>query len=303
MPNWDPIPGLNDWDVIYFRQSANSCKDTFLLPPLSKWSDLRLGPGIVPLNNSGFGIDEAEISNLEWKFFQQQTTPDTGLNEAMQPLAAALPVPEYYADRFYHRYPVVGISWEQADAFCRWRSRVVTAEYNKLYSHADSLSQGYVRILYRLPTEAEWEIAAQGQSGLPYGSSCLNQPVQINPKAADYLKRRSGSQETSQQIRADIESYNRSQPSRVMINYAQKEPYFLRQTTPGYVWQGPPNAFGLYQALGNAAEMVQEQGITKGGSYLDPLEACTIKARGSYSGPAPHIGFRCASEVSYPNRK
>jgi hypothetical protein len=49
--------------------------------------------------------------------------------------------------------------------------------------------------------------------------------------------------------------------------------------------------------LGNVAEMVQERGLTKGGSYRDDLAACRIKARGQVGGPAPTVGFRAVCVV------
>ena len=69
------------------------------------------------------------------------------------------------------------------------------------------------------------------------------------------------------------------------------------------MYGGLPSDYQLYNLLGNAAEMIQEPGLTKGGSYRDPLTACTVKARGVYTGPAPSIGFRCITKATYPNRK
>lgn len=253
--------------------------------------------------NDGLSLDEAEIPNREWRLYLTAQRQAGLAIASLEPAAAALPVADYFTNRFYDFYPVVGISYEQAVAFCRWRSQVVSLAYNEGATAADTLAPNYMRVVYRLPTEAEWEHAALVDSHLPYGTSCTRLPVTVNPKAADYLRQRSGSTQPASAIRTDILAYNATRPLRNRINFAQEEPYFLRSATPAYVYQGPPNDFGLYHMLGNVAEMVQEQGLTKGGSYRDALAQCRITARGSYRGPAPTIGFRAACTLSYPNRK
>ncbi|MGI4862989.1 MAG: formylglycine-generating enzyme family protein [Janthinobacterium lividum] len=298
--------GWADYRVIHFEYKA--CRDTFSLPVVHGPAAEMKRPypaGTVWIANATIWIDEAEISNQEWRQYEWHQLKNGVSAITLTPTTTAQPVADYYTSGFYNYYPVVGISYEQAQAFCKWRSQVVTALLNQKQHIApsDTLNPAYVRCRYRLPTESEWETAAAVQSNLPFGTTCAVLPVQVVPEAATYLQQRSGSTKSEAEIRADIIAYNKTNPTLNIINYAQKAPYFIRTPTPGYVYQRPVNYYGLYQMLGNAAELVQEKGLTKGGSYLDTLADCRIKARGTYTKPAHYIGFRAAAVVSRPNQQ
>ncbi|MFN5544294.1 MAG: SUMF1/EgtB/PvdO family nonheme iron enzyme [Bacteroidota bacterium] len=122
----------------------------------------------------------------------------------------------YFWHPKYDDYPVVGVNWNQAKAFCRWR----TIYLNSYYSDLDD----YTVTDLRLPTEYEWEYASRG-----------GRDQNVYPWGGPYVKNTKGcSLANFKPMRGDYMQDGGLYPIRVGS-------YF-------------PNDFGLYDMSGNVAE-------------------------------------------------
>lgn len=93
----------------------------------------------------------------------------------------------YFWAPAYDNYPVVGVNWKQASAFCIWRT-------NLMNNFLTSVGEPFVQD-YRLPIEGEWEYAARGGNDLavyPWGGPYTRNDkgcflANFKPLRGDYL--------------------------------------------------------------------------------------------------------------------
>lgn len=115
-------------------------------------------PGTVKLKlpSGELHVDKTEILNIYWAEYVHYQIKHHGENSDEH--KAALPDSAVWSSAYdsnwknassrFARFPVVGITYEQAIEFCKWRSDRVIEKYEK-------------QVLYRLPTKEEWIEFAQ----------------------------------------------------------------------------------------------------------------------------------------------
>ena len=187
---------------------------------------------------------------------------------------------DYFWHQAYSEYPVVGVKWTQARAFCAWRTAYKNA-YIKKKKGRDQVNS------FRLPSEAEWEYAARG--GLESGMYPWGGPYTKNDRGcflANFKPNRGDYAADNALYTVEVKSYD-------------------------------PNGYGLYNMAGNVAEWTADsyesasyeftstmnpsvqdldnkRKVVRGGSWKDVAYYIQVSARDfEYADTArSYIGFR-----------
>jgi len=182
--------------------------------------------------------------------------------------SAPVPLPDPFP---LPNHPVVGISWYEAVAFCRWLSE-------QIGGHGWQV---------RLPTEAEWEKAARGGVRLPRQPQVVTfaqDAWEVDPTADlcdnPMSQRRYpwGETITEEEANYDATQINSTSAFGCFANGAG--PYGVEELS-GTVWEWNHDKHDWGQVL-------------RGGAYYTEADSITSSARSrNYPLVRPHYGFRC----------
>lgn len=191
----------------------------------------------------------------------------------------------YFSSPAYNDYPVVGVTWEQAKAFCAWRTEYLMRGMGPQARYIQR---------YRLPTEIEWEYAARGKEGNPFpwtGEEQKNEKgcfyANFKPDEGNYTE--DGNLITSQ---AGIYGANSNGLYDMAGNVAEWTSTVY--TEAGVAAMSDVNPELRYDAAKEDPYVLKRKSV-RGGSWKDPISLIRSAWRTwEYQNqPRSYIGFRC----------
>jgi formylglycine-generating enzyme required for sulfatase activity len=217
------------------------------------------------------------------------------------------PRTETKKNRYFNHHPAVNISYEAANAYCDW----LTQQYN------NKAERKYKKVKFRLPTLNEWQIAAAGiKNPTSWNLNDQEVEVKLTPQGSEFDMK----SETKKVSLSDPEILYpwfryfglRNSPlnhKNCYLGNFKSEPCDCPGSkgrkpinADGFATMAPtkayfPNDIGLYDVVGNVAEMISEEGKACGGSWNQPPSESTIRSVSTYSNPDAAVGFRVFMEV------
>ncbi|WP_291104838.1 MULTISPECIES: gliding motility lipoprotein GldK [unclassified Flavobacterium] len=192
---------------------------------------------------------------------------------------------DYFWHQAYGDYPVVGVNWKQARAFCAWRT------LNK-NSYIKSKKKGHDQTnSFRLPTEAEWEYSARGgleSATYPWGGPYTKNDrgcflANFKPNRGDYA---------ADQALYTVEAKSYEPNGYNLYNMAGN---VSEWTDTSY----DPNAYEYVSSMNpNVQDYKNMRKVVRGGSWKDVAYFLQVSTRDhEYADSArSYIGFRTVQD-------
>ena len=193
----------------------------------------------------------------------------------------------YFWHPGFDDYPVVGVTWKQALAFCNWRTKI---QNDYLASKKEATLQAY-----RLPTEVEWEYAARGGKGFsmyPWGGYYTRDDkgvflANFKPLRGNYVE--DGGIATMKVGSYDPNEYGIYDMSGNVAEWTE-----TAYDEAGYNYFGDLNPTFTYNARADEPAVMKRK-VIRGGSWKDIASFIQVSTRNyEYQDTTKsYIGFRC----------
>ena len=190
---------------------------------------------------------------------------------------------DYFWHDAYSDYPVVGINWKQAQAFCNWRTK---------FKNDDQKSRGKQFVnKFRLPTEAEWEYAARG--GIEGGTYPWGGPYVISDTGcfmANFKPQRGDYAADAALYTVEAKSYEPND-----FNLYNMAGNVSEWTNSSY----DPSSYDYVSTMNpNGGDENNARKVIRGGSWKDVLYFLQVSTRDyEYSDSArSYVGFRTVQD-------
>lgn len=207
----------------------------------------------------------------------------------------------------FSKFPAVNIPHEGAVLFCEW----LTQQYN-----SNPGKKKFKNVKFRLPTLVEWQIAALGYpkfqswkldenfvevvipgdtiSGMVKGTK-TKIPVGNNNVYYPWFNAYNYRKKPFNHMGCYLGNFKVDGSKLVCNNIVRPggDGWTMMSSTAAYF----PNDMGLYDVVGNVAEMIDENFKACGGSWNDEPEKSTVRSVKPYRRPGDSVGFRVFMEV------
>ena len=191
----------------------------------------------------------------------------------------------YFSSPTYNDYPVVGVTWEQAQAFCAWRTEYLLRGMGPQARYIQR---------YRLPTEAEWEYAARGKEGTEFPWSNVDVKNDRGCFFANFKPDRGNYTEDGNLITSRTGIYGAN--SNGLFDMAGNVAEWTNTvyTEAGVAAMADLNPELRYNAAKEDPYVLKRKSV-RGGSWKDPISYIRSAWRTwEYQNqPRSYIGFRC----------
>lgn len=197
---------------------------------------------------------------------------------------------KYFWHPAYDEYPVVGVNWNQAKAFCNWRSY----RRDKYLTETEQMKE----YDFRLPSEAEWEYAARGGQNLttyPWGG-----PASTNSSGcflANFKPLRGNYTADGGFHTVKVTSYNPNGFNLFCMSGNVAEWTNTAYQEEAYMFMADGNPEYEYRANEFDEERLKQK-VVRGGSWKDVAAYLQVSTRDfEYQDTTrSYIGFRCVQD-------